>query len=548
MRKKLRFLFLIVISLLLIIGVSVFAYLEFAPEDNSAASIYYISPNGNDSTGNGSSGSPWKTPSKALAAISPGDTVILKNGVYPGYFAVNKSNTTWRAENRYGAIFDGGFSPDLLSGKWDRIDDVHRTACAGRNLYSNIITIGNNISNVVLDGLTIRNSCGRGLFMSGTNNTFQNGRIDWTLIAGVYIDDKSTGGKLLNNTITRITFDDQLKFYSGQGYEVNVSMYMRGDDMIIRGNTIAWGRGEMAMPFSNDMLFENNVVVGMKNNFYIGWTHDTVARNNLFFSPESKGTANTHWEYPYGRTNQNQVNWRISGRAENKGDKTSGMTGPKNVQFYNNISINNEFIFDGYHRNRNSDGVVVKCSGNVFDGLYFGHNTIIARRDSPNAFRMSYAPCAGTTQSANSSMIGIFENNIIDNSKNRNARVVFELDSNDQLVIRNNLFPAGTQNYANSNIYSNNPGFNETVAKLRLLNLEIPRIGAPLEEVLKQDLRKIVDFNSLRLKQNSPAVNAGTVSESANSANIPTVVRSKDYFWNNRLGIPDLGALEYKNP
>jgi hypothetical protein len=227
-----------------------------------------LSPNGSDSNP-GTSASPWKTISKAVASASTGDTVILKDGVYSGYVGLNKSNVTWRAENRHKAIIDCGFGPTLLQGDWFRINDVHPTACAGKDIYSNLLTIGSEISNVIVDGIVLRNSCGRGLYLYGNNNTFRNGRIDWTLIAGVYIDDNSVGNKLLNNTFTRITFNVQLNFYKGDRYSVNVSMYMRGDDMVIKGNTIAWGRGEMAMPFSNNLLFEDNVVVGMKNNCYV---------------------------------------------------------------------------------------------------------------------------------------------------------------------------------------------------------------------------------------------------------------------------------------
>ena len=545
MNKKLIPIALVITGLLLLVVVSFLVYREWSPEDDSAATIYYLSPNGSDSNP-GTGASPWKTITKAVASVSSGDTVILKDGVYTGYVGLNKSNITWRAENRNKAIIDGGFSPALLQGDWSRINDIHPTACAGKDIYSNLLTIGSEISNVTVDGIVLRNSCGRGLYLHGNNNTFQNGRIDWTLIAGVYIDDNSVGNKLLNNTITRITFNDQLNFYKGDGYSVNVSMYMRGDDMVIKGNTIAWGRGEMAMPFSNNLLFEDNVVVGMKNNFYIGWTHDTVARNNLFYSPETENTADTHWAYPYGsNADQNKINWRISGRAENKGDQTKGMTGPKNVQFYNNISINNGIGFDGYHRRRNNDGDVLRCSGNIFNGLYFGHNTIITREDTNNAFHMNYSQCNGIEESANSQMIGIFENNIIDNSKNRDAGVNFSLDGNDQLVIRNNIFPVGTQNYGNNNIYTNNPEFNATIEQLKILNLRIPGIGVSMEQVDTQDLRNLVDLNRIRLKQNSPAINAGTTAGSPNSATIPSEVRSRDYLRNSRNGIPDIGAMEY---
>lgn len=49
---------------------------------------YYISPTGNDTTGNGSSATPWLTLAKANAASANGDTIILKAGTY-----------TWTAAN-----------------------------------------------------------------------------------------------------------------------------------------------------------------------------------------------------------------------------------------------------------------------------------------------------------------------------------------------------------------------------------------------------------------------------------------------------------------
>ena len=548
MRKSVFAITLAVIGALLLIFSSLLIYREWSPEDDSAATVYYLSPNGNDNTGNGSQGSPWRTPEKAVASINPGDTVILKDGQYPGYFGISKSNTTWRAENRHRAIIDGGFGPELLEGRWDRVSEAYNSACGGKGTYVNVITIGESSNNVTLDGLVIRNSCGRGLYIAGDDITLQNSRVDWTLIAGIDVDPiKSVGVKLLNNTFTRITFDDQLRADRGESYGVNISMYMRGDDMVIKGNTFAWGRGEMAMPFSKNMLFEDNVVVGMKNNFYIGWTHNTTARNNLFYSPEVENTANTHMAFPFGNENKrDKWDWRISGRAENKGDQIKGMTGPINVQFYNNISINNSVGFDGYHRKRNKiTNVVEKCFGNIFNGLYFGHNTIIVREDGPYTFNIGYTQCTGTEESANSSMIGVFENNIFDNSKNREAGVRFSLDGNDQLVIRNNVFPEGTNNYGSSNILTNNPGLDATIEQLKLTNLRIPGIGVSMEEVDSQDLRNLVDLNKLRLKQNSPAINAGTTATSPNSAQIPTEVRARDYLRNSRIGLPDIGAIEY---
>lgn len=43
---------------------------------------YYISPSGNDTTGNGSSGNPWQTISKAVSSSTAGDTINLAAGSY----------------------------------------------------------------------------------------------------------------------------------------------------------------------------------------------------------------------------------------------------------------------------------------------------------------------------------------------------------------------------------------------------------------------------------------------------------------------------------
>ena len=546
MNKKVLPLIIFLLGFLLLLLTVLLVSKQWAPDDDSAATIYYLSPSGSD-TNPGTSASPWKTITKAVASMSTGDTVILKDGVYTGYVGINKSGTTWRAENRNMAIIDGGFGPELLQGNWNRISEAYNTACAGRGVFSSLVTIGKEYNNITLDGIVIRNSCGRGLGIAGDNIILQNCRVDWTISAGIDVDPvESVGLKLLENTFTRNSFGDMLRYDEGRPYEVNISMYMRGDDMVIRGNTFAWGRGEMAMPFSKNMLFEDNVVVGMKNNFYIGWTEDTVARNNLFYSPETENTAETHWEWPFGgQADKDKVNWRMSGRAENKGDKIKGIDGPKNVQFYNNISINNSIGFEGYHHSRNEDGSIRSCFGNIFNGLYYGHNTIITREDSVNLFQIKYTQCTGTEESANSSMIGIFENNIFDNSKNREATISFGFDNNDNVVIRNNIFPVGTRDYGNNNVYTNNPEFDASVAQLKLLTLQIPGIGVPMEQVDTQDLRNLVDINRLRLKQNSPAINAGTTADSPNSATIPTEVRARDYLRNSRNGIPDIGAIEF---
>jgi len=49
-----------------------------------SGATYYISPTGEDSSGNGTDGDPWATLHKAFENMQGGDTLIIKNGTYTG--------------------------------------------------------------------------------------------------------------------------------------------------------------------------------------------------------------------------------------------------------------------------------------------------------------------------------------------------------------------------------------------------------------------------------------------------------------------------------
>ena len=72
---------------------------------------YYVSTNGSDS-GKGTSGSPWKTISKAMKAnLKPGDEVVVRSGTYKESVDVNKDGSaaghiTLRSEVPGGAKID----------------------------------------------------------------------------------------------------------------------------------------------------------------------------------------------------------------------------------------------------------------------------------------------------------------------------------------------------------------------------------------------------------------------------------------------------------
>jgi len=92
-----------------------------------SGATYYIATTGNDSTGTGSSVSPWATPNHAYASMAAGDTLIIKNGTYhqtnlctrfdgqrpPAGTSV--AYTTVQAETDGSVIFDGDNTTSDLS-------------------------------------------------------------------------------------------------------------------------------------------------------------------------------------------------------------------------------------------------------------------------------------------------------------------------------------------------------------------------------------------------------------------------------------------------
>jgi hypothetical protein len=61
----------------------------------ASATTYYVDLNGNDTTGDGSSGLPWKTITKAQSVVIAGDTVKFRTGNYGTFTLTNYSNSNW---------------------------------------------------------------------------------------------------------------------------------------------------------------------------------------------------------------------------------------------------------------------------------------------------------------------------------------------------------------------------------------------------------------------------------------------------------------------
>ncbi len=517
---------------------TIFAFKEFSPQDNTAATIYYVSPDGSD-TNSGTISSPWKTLDKAHSTISEGDTVILKPGVYPGYLTIRKNDTTWKSEDvNNKAILDGGFGPSLLEGDWRKVKVAWDRECLAKKngMYVNIVDIS--ADNVTLDGLFLRNSCGRAvLAREGSDGAkILNNRIDWTMSAGVYASAETKDLQFIGNEMTRVSFGDAYHFMDTGKYSVNISIHMSGVNMVVRNNIIAWGRGELAMTGSRNLLIEGNTFIGNKNNLYLGWAEDVIVRNNLIWSPEEQLNPGTHWE----KLNGNDNDWHLSSRNE-EDDRWPYTNGLENIAIYNNIIINNSIGFDGYHRkDTDDDNIKDYAYSTDTKKLYFGHNTIIAGTEDTKLLTMNFHKPAMADK--DSVISGIFEHNIIDRSKNPDVGMGLSLSGNDNLTFRNNVLPVNVDQSirGEGDIYTNTTGLDNPLVKL---NFPIPAIGAATVDMVA--LRNAVDLNNYRLNQNSPAINAAPILSSTNDTQIPDLSKSQDYFRNSRIGVPDIGAIEF---
>ena len=100
------------------------------------AATYYIAPTGNDTTGDGSTGTPWLTLKKGMATMSGGDTLIIKDGTYTGADNCITADqrppigsagawTIIKAEHDGAAVFDGENTTAMVNCGYIGNNDIH---------------------------------------------------------------------------------------------------------------------------------------------------------------------------------------------------------------------------------------------------------------------------------------------------------------------------------------------------------------------------------------------------------------------------------------
>lgn len=503
---------------------------------------YYVAGTGNDATGTGSTGNPWRSLGKAHTSANAGDTIIVRNGTYEEQLTISKANMTWRADTGHTPVVNGRYHIGLMSGgntitkqsAMPRIDSSASFLPGGSNGKAGLVFITGN--GVTLDGFVVQNSTGGGISIGASNVTVRNCTTYFTYSSGIMSNpDGKVSGLLVENNVVRfasVKIFDAARFtnYAG-GCEVQCvdgSMKFGDNDggTIIRGNDVAWGFGEGInigkynnATAANPIIVEGNVVHDVNHTYLYGNASRgyIVFRNNVCYCTNVEMNM---WD------GDAPVGIRLAD------EKTTYL---KDFQVYNNLVVNLGYSLEWGGR----------CT--VSTNTYVGHNTFVGGPQSrkPAVFVVRKEPREGRCTGEATSQKGILENNVIDYSMTSLA-----------VANINNETGAGGVTFRNNNWSSQAPaaarGAGDVVGLPRLVKNDraLATTGYPTKasttwaSVAASDNFNIGDY---QLTSSSPARGAGSNGTAASGTSVPGGT-SEDHYGNSRDATPadrDLGAIEF---
>lgn len=205
-------------------------------------------------------------PTPWAARPSPGDTVIIRPGVYRGKLVCGTPGVTWLAEP--GAEINGGWNG--------------KTKQSGFQTQVELAAPG-----VRLDGLTIKDCPGRGLLVSASDVTVNECRVENTYHGAIaVIGDGApiSGVKILDSTFTEMSrswdVGDRAGGVNG-GFQIHNTT-----DSLIAGNTLSYGWGECFNLGRNSkrVTLEGNTAHSFNHVLmYLNRCQDCTVKGNTFY-------------------------------------------------------------------------------------------------------------------------------------------------------------------------------------------------------------------------------------------------------------------------
>ena len=495
---------------------------------------YYVAGSGNDSTGNGSSGNPWRSLGKGHQQAGPGDTVIVRNGTYEEQLVITKANMTWRADAGHTPVVNGRYHIGLMSGgntitqssTLPRIDSANYLP-PGANGKAGLITI--NGAGVTVDGFVAQNSSGSGILINAANVTVKNCTTYFTYSSGILSNPGSkVGGLLIENNVVRFA---SVKIFDparhtgyaggcgGQCVDGSIKIGNNSGDTILRGNDVGWGFGEginigkyNVATAAQPIIVEGNWVHDINHSYlYINHSKWVHLRGNVAYCT---GHPMHLWD------DDAPVGIRIADEAA---------TGARDLFIYNNLVVNLGYSTEWGGRHTQSSNV------------YYGHNTFVggplARKPAVYIVRQEQGGAVDQR--------GLFENNVIDYSMTSLAVAnVTNATGNAGATLRNNNWSKSPPGAAGG------PGDVVGLPRLVRNNRALVVSGYPTKanvNWLSVNESDTFDVDDYQLTSSSPGRGAAS-NGSAASGVTPPAGTATDIYGNGRDATPanrDVGAFEF---
>jgi hypothetical protein len=297
--------------------------------ENASAATYYVSPTGSDSS-SGLVGAPFKTIQKAANIVNPGDTVIVKDGIYTDtnsddiIISLSRGGTasnwvTFKAENKWGAKLSGqnnatDFGWAFLTGaNYVRIEDFEVYGCKKTGFHSNqtahdLYFFRNHVHDIGKwcnpdTGATY----GQNGFFQGTASNYttydsnfihDNGRY-WIGENGCTTDAGRNNDHGIYITGAYVDIINNIFYANNSGVDIDVKAYSivgGGDHFRIINNTFGQianssGEGRIFLAAKNEDGYRND---------------DILIQNNIFRTEQSNGCAIQLWPSTVGARGSGQ--------------------------------------------------------------------------------------------------------------------------------------------------------------------------------------------------------------------------------------------------
>ncbi|MBI5864532.1 MAG: right-handed parallel beta-helix repeat-containing protein [Planctomycetes bacterium] len=237
-----------------------------AASDTPVPGVYRVSPTGDDSTGNGSEGRPWRTFGYAL---SQGDgthgtpEIIAAAGTYDERLAINRSVTITGAGSESTTVHKTDVSnTDFVIRTGDgvslggpsiavRISGIRISGENGRNGGVHAAR-----TNLTLDGVNVAEPGGFGVVIEPDSPPFSIVNSTIGFIGLLYSDVGIDVGSRVTGTISNCTLGDHIDHAISIGVGCNVTI----DNCRITGSTIYWADGIRIQGASNVTISNTTMV------------------------------------------------------------------------------------------------------------------------------------------------------------------------------------------------------------------------------------------------------------------------------------------------